>query len=106
MKTSVIGYPRVGTLRELKFAVEKYFKSTLSKEELQKTAAELRKKHWKDQKANEIDFISSNDFSFYDNLLDTAVLLNAVPKKYKQLRLDPLDEYFAMTRAIRAKRVM
>ncbi len=103
MKTSVVGYPRVGALRELKFATEKYFKGDLSKEELQATASKLKETHWKAQDKNKIDFISSNDFSFYDNLLDTAVLLNAVPKCYKQLQLDPLDEYFAMARGYQGK---
>ncbi|WP_296619984.1 5-methyltetrahydropteroyltriglutamate--homocysteine S-methyltransferase [Marivirga sp.] len=104
MKTTVIGYPRVGSLRELKFAVEKYFKNTLTKGDLKKTAAELRKKHWNDQKRSGIDYISSNDFSFYDNLLDTAILLNAVPKRYKQLGIDSLDEYFAMARGYQGEK--
>lgn len=104
MKTSVIGYPRVGALREIKFATEKYFKNTLTKEELQATAFKLRETHWKDQKENGIDFISSNDFSFYDNLLDTAVLLNVVPNRYKHLSLDMLDEYFAMARGYQGEK--
>lgn len=98
MKISVIGYPRVGALRELKFTTEKYFKGVLTKDELKAMASKLREMHWNVQNKNKIDFIPSNDFSFYDNLLDTAVLLNAVPKCYKQLQLDPLDEYFAMAR--------
>ena len=98
MKTATIGYPRVGTLRELKFATEKYFEGVLSKAELQDTAALLRKTHWQMHINNSLDFIPSNDFSFYDNLLDTAVLLNVVPKRYSALRLDPLEEYFAMAR--------
>lgn len=98
MKTTIIGYPRVGTLRELKFATEKYFDGILSKEELQDTAALLRKTHWQTQFENGIDIIPSNDFSFYDNILDTAVLLNAIPQRYRDLLLDPLDEYFAMAR--------
>lgn len=104
MKTSVIGYPRVGALRELKFATEKYFKNTLTKEELQATAFMLRETHWKAQSANGIDFISSNDFSFYDNLLDVAVLLNIVPNRYKQLKLDAFDEYFAMARGYQGEK--
>ncbi len=103
MKTSVIGYPRVGTLRELKFATEKYFKNVLVKEELQTIASILRRAHWNDQKKNGIDFIASNDFSFYDNLLDTAVLLNIIPNRYKQLKLDALDEYFSMARGYQGK---
>lgn len=98
MKTSVVGYPRVGALRELKFSTEKYFKGTMSIEELQTTAYNLRKTHWESQVENGIDLIPSNDFSFYDNLLDTAVLLNVVPKRYRSLQLESLDEYFAMAR--------
>lgn len=98
MKTSVIGYPRVGRLRELKFASEKYFRNEITAYELKKIAAELRKEHWTIQKENEIDFISSNDFSFYDNLLDTAVMLNIIPKRYVDLKLSDIDIYFAMAR--------
>ena len=98
MKASVIGYPRIGALRDLKLAIEKYFKKELAKEELQVIASKLKEEHWKVQKNNGIDFITSNDFSFYDNLLDTAVLLNIVPNRYRQLKLDALDEYFAMAR--------
>ena len=85
MKTSVIGFPRIGTLRELKFASEKYFRNEIDEEQLKQTAAELRKTHWNLQKSAGIDFISSNDFSFYDIVLDTAVLLNIIPKRYKEL---------------------
>lgn len=104
MKTSVIGYPRVGSLRELKFATEKYFKNSISQDELQDMALNLKRTHWQIQKENGIDYISSNDFSFYDNMLDTAVLLNAVPIQYKQLGLDSLDEYFAMARGYQGEK--
>ena len=98
MKTSVIGFPRIGTLRELKFALEKYFRKEISEEQLKETAKELRKTHWNMQKNAGIDFISSNDFSFYDTVLDTAVLLNIIPKRYKELDLSEIDTYFAMAR--------
>lgn len=98
MKTSVIGFPRIGTLRELKFASEKYFRKEISEEQLKETAKELRKTHWNMQKNSGIDFISSNDFSFYDTVLDTAVLLNIIPKRYKELDLSEIDTYFAMAR--------
>lgn len=98
MKTSVIGFPRIGTLRELKFASEKYFRKEISEEQLKETAKELRKTHWNMQKNARIDFISSNDFSFYDTVLDTAVLLNIIPKRYKELDLSEIDTYFAMAR--------
>lgn len=98
MRSAVVGFPRVGKLRELKFASEKYFRGEIRKDELQNVAKGLREEHWKFQKNAGISYISSNDFSFYDGMLDTAVLLNAVPSDYKGLKLDELDTYFAMAR--------
>lgn len=98
MKTSVVGHPRVGENRELKFATEKYFRSEISEDELNAVAKEIRKKAWQNQKEAGIDFIPANDFSFYDNVLDTAVLIGAVPERYKNLNLSPLNTYFAMAR--------
>ncbi len=94
-KTSVTGFPRIGKNRELKFASEKYFKSEISAEELERIAAELRVYGWKKQEESGITFIPSNDFSFYDNMLDTAFLLEAVPARYKTLKLSSLETYFA-----------
>ena len=98
MKTSIIGYPRIGSLRELKFASEKHFRGELSVAELQQTAKELRTQNLTVQKASGLDFIPSNDFSFYDGMLDTAVLLHAIPERYRVLGLPELDTYFAMAR--------
>lgn len=98
MYTSVIGFPRIGTLRELKFTLEKYFRKEIEAEELLKTAKELRKTHWNTQKKAGIDYIPSNDFSFYDITLDTAALLGIIPKRYLNLNLSELDTYFAMAR--------
>ena len=103
MKTTIIGFPRVGSLRELKFASEAYFRREISAEELQETAKELRKTHWALQQASGIDLIPTNDFSFYDNMLDTAVLLNAIPARYRALELSDLDTYFAMARGYQGK---
>lgn len=103
MLTSVIGFPRIGSLRELKFASEGYFNGQETAEGLFAAAKELRKKHWEAQKKNGIDLIPSNDFSFYDAMLDTAVMLNAVPQRYKALRLNRLDEYFAMARGYQGR---
>lgn len=98
MKTSIVGYPRIGSLRELKFACEKYFRGELAASALQKTAAALRLENLKVQKNSGLDLIPSNDFSFYDGMLDTAVLLHAIPKRYQELHLSELDTYFAMAR--------
>ena len=98
MKTAVVGYPRIGALRELKFALEKYFRHEISAEELEATAKELRKVHWLTQREAGIDYITSNDFSYYDIVLDTAFLLNIIPARYKELDISELDRYFAMAR--------
>ena len=97
-RTSVIGYPRIGSLRELKFASEKYFAKEISEQELKNVAHTLKLSNWTTQKNDGINFISSNDFSFYDGMLDTAVMLGAIPSRYKNLNLSALDTFFAMAR--------
>lgn len=97
-RKSVIGYPRVGKLRELKFATEQYFKSLIEIDSLEEIAKNIRKEQWLLQKEAEIDFISSNDFSYYDGVLDTIIMLGAIPKKYRELNLSEIDTYFAMAR--------
>ena len=98
MQTSVIGFPRVGELRELKFTTEKFFKGLVSEQELETLAKDIRKKQWLKMQEKEVDFIPSNDFSFYDNFLDAAVLFNIIPERYRELSLSPLEKYFAMAR--------
>ena len=95
VKTFVTGFPRIGKKRELKFAIESYFKGQISATELEKTAASLREYGWKKQKQAGINFIPSNDFSFYDNVLDAAFTFGIVPQRYKALNLSELDTYFA-----------
>ncbi len=97
-KSTIVGYPRIGVQRELKFAVESFFRKEITEKELEKTAKELRESYLKTQKEKGIDIIPSNDFSFYDNVLDTAFLLNIIPKRYKELNLSKLGTYFAMAR--------
>lgn len=104
MKTSIVGFPRVGKLRELKFASEKYFKGEIDAKELESVAKELRKEHYEAQKNAGIDYITSNDFSYYDIFLDTAVLFNIIPKRYTDLGLSDLDTYFAMARGYQGEK--
>ena len=98
MSTSVIGFPRIGRDRELKFASEKFFKGEICEKELNEVAKSIRKLDLENQKNAGIEFISSNDFSFYDNVLDTAVLFNVIPQRYKDLGLSERETYFAMAR--------
>ena len=98
MTTTVIGFPRIGEHRELKFATEKYFRQEISEADLQETARALRQKHWQTLKDSGIDEIPSNDFSFYDTTLDTAFLFNILPSEIKDIELSSLDQYFALAR--------
>src|SRR5574344_158082 len=104
MKTAVIGFPRIGKERELKFASESYFAGRTDAVSLEQTAASLRAYGWKKQADAGIDFIPSNDFSFYDNMLDTAVMLGVVPERYRALSLSELDTCFAMARGYQGTR--
>ena len=100
LKTNVLGYPRVGANRELKKAEEAYWAGKVSKEELLKTAAEIRKSNWLLQKEAGIDLIPSNDFSFYDQTLDLSLCVGAIPERYNALKNDRLDLYFAMAHGL------
>ena len=98
MNTSVIGYPRIGKDRELKFASEKFFAGEIDENALREVAKNIRKEDLLKQKEAGITYISSNDFSFYDNVLDTAFLFNIIPQRYKDLGLSELETYFALAR--------
>lgn len=98
MTTSIIGFPRIGENRELKFNTEKYWRNEITEDELQNFAKDLRLKHWQLIKDAGIDGIPSNDFSFFDTTLDTAYLFDIVPENVKQLNLSQLDRYFALAR--------
>lgn len=99
IKIASIGYPRIGPKRELKVALENFWKSDISEADLQTVAKDLRRKNWQTQKENGVDFISSNDFSFYDQVLDTICLVGAIPKRYKWDGKEvSLKTYFAMAR--------
>ncbi len=95
-KNYVIGFPRIGEKRELKKVLEKYWANQNDFSEVEYLASQLRKRHWNYQKEAKVDFISSNDFSYYDNMLDTSILLGAIPKRFENLKDEEL--YFAMAR--------
>ncbi|MGB8064886.1 MAG: 5-methyltetrahydropteroyltriglutamate--homocysteine S-methyltransferase [Candidatus Sulfotelmatobacter sp.] len=97
--TANLGFPRIGTHRQLKFALEQFWSGNGEADQLQATAREIRKAHWQLQADAGIDQIPSNDFSLYDHVLDTAVLLGAVPGRYgRQPERVELDTYFKMAR--------
>ncbi|CAK4034802.1 5-methyltetrahydropteroyltriglutamate--homocysteine methyltransferase [Lecanosticta acicola] len=98
VQSSVLGFPRMGRLRDLKKANEAYWGEKLSRDDLIAEGKRLREEHWKIQKDAGVDVIPSNDFAFYDHVLDHIQLFGAVPERYSKHRLHPLDEYFAMGR--------
>ncbi|HEY8444397.1 MAG TPA: 5-methyltetrahydropteroyltriglutamate--homocysteine S-methyltransferase [Clostridia bacterium] len=98
VKVSVSGYPRIGKQRELKKWIESYFNGELSEQELINNAQELRLNQIKLLSQKGIDYIPSNDFSMYDQVLDAAVMLNIIPSQYQALNISPLGKYFAMAK--------
>ena len=83
LRTNNLGYPRIGEKRELKKATEAYWKGKLSRDDLLETARELRRRHWIKQQQAGIDGIPSNDFSFYDQMLDMSCLLGNIPPRFQ-----------------------
>lgn len=104
VKTTIVGFPRIGEFRELKFATEAFFRGDSTTKDLLQKGKELRKKHWQLLKDSGIDEIPSNDFSFYDTTLDTACLFNIVPAAVRSLALTPLEEYFALARGYQGEK--
>ena len=100
MKTNNLGYPRIGSNRELKKACESYWAEKISVEELLTIGATIRKENWQLQAEAGIDLIPSNDFSFYDQVLDLSLTLGVIPKRYQELAQtnSTIDLYFAMAR--------
>ncbi len=96
LPVATLGTPRIGLKRELKFALESYWSGKSDQAALVKTAAELRAINWARQKARGVDIIPSNDFSFYDQVLDISFMVGAIPAIYGD-KAD-LDTYFAMAR--------
>lgn len=100
MLTNNLGYPRTGSNRELKKACESYWAGKISVDELLAVGATIRKENWQLQVEAGIDLIPSNDFSFYDQVLDLSLTLGVIPKRYQELAKtnSTIDLYFAMAR--------
>ena len=94
--THNLGFPRIGAKRELKFALESYWKGQSSREALRATGAELRARHWQQQAG--LDLVPVGDFSFYDQVLDMSFLLGNLPERVRGFRGDVLDNYFRVAR--------
>ena len=94
--THNLGFPRIGSKRELKFALESYWKKNTDRADLLTTGAELRKRHWLQQ--SNLDLVPVGDFSFYDQVLDMSFLLGHIPDRVQHADSDKLDQYFRVAR--------
>jgi 5-methyltetrahydropteroyltriglutamate--homocysteine methyltransferase len=102
MLTHNLGYPRIGSHRELKKACELYWSGKTTLKNLFQVGRNLRHENWRLQKEAGIDLLPSNDFSFYDHVLDMSLMVGAIPNRYHEIILNKknseLDLYFAMAR--------
>lgn len=97
--THILGFPRIGSNRELKKAVESYWKSEISQNQLEDIGKKIREANWKIQYDSKMDFITVGDFSWYDNILDTSALFGVIPKRFKEENQKiNLDTIFCMAR--------
>jgi 5-methyltetrahydropteroyltriglutamate--homocysteine methyltransferase len=80
--THNLGFPRIGARRELKQALEAYWRGDINDEQLETTAAEIRKRHWLLQRETGIDLIPAGDFALYDQMLNMTALLGAIPARF------------------------
>ncbi len=95
-KVHNLGFPRIGSMRELKFAQESYWSTKSNKEDLLKLAGEIRKINWKHQES--LDLVAVGDFSLYDQVLDMSFTLGNIPQRAKNYSGDELDNYFRVAR--------
>ena len=94
-----LGFPRIGERRELKFALEAYWRGEQTQQQLLDTARELRQHHWEHQRRAGLDWIPVGDFSLYDQVLDTSFLLGHLPRRFHEGAADNgLDQYFRVAR--------
>ncbi|WCD90169.1 5-methyltetrahydropteroyltriglutamate--homocysteine methyltransferase [Streptomyces xanthophaeus] len=99
VRATVYGYPRQGQNRELKRAVEGYWKGRVTAEALRETARDLRRSNWQQLADAGLHEVPSGDFSYYDHVLDTSVMVGAIPERHRAaVEADALDGYFAMAR--------
>ncbi|WP_435610156.1 5-methyltetrahydropteroyltriglutamate--homocysteine S-methyltransferase, partial [Streptomyces sp. C10-9-1] len=98
-RPTVYGYPRQGRNRELKKAIEGYWKGRVTADALRGTAAELRRENWRQLADAGVHEVPTGDFSYYDHVLDTTVMVGAIPERHRTaVAADALDGYFAMAR--------
>lgn len=96
--THILGYPRIGEKRELKFAQEQYWKGEIDQNALKAVGSELRQRHWNDQAASGLSYVAAGDFAWYDHVLTTSLLLGHVPARHSNGGFPDLDTLFKVAR--------
>ncbi|MCS0613539.1 5-methyltetrahydropteroyltriglutamate--homocysteine S-methyltransferase [Massilia kyonggiensis] len=101
IKTHILGYPRIGAQRELKFALERHWRGEIDEPALEAVAADLRARHWADQRAAGLDFVSVGDFAFYDQVADHVLLFGCAPARFGFTGAEtPLQQLFTLARGV------
>ncbi|WP_119328283.1 5-methyltetrahydropteroyltriglutamate--homocysteine S-methyltransferase [Cysteiniphilum halobium] len=101
MKTHILGFPRIGEKRQLKFALEQYWQEKISQDELVEIANKIKLSNWKLQANAGLDFVTVGDFSFYDHVLDTSIMFGVIPNRFQltaEANTNPLDKSFCIAR--------
>lgn len=96
--THILGYPRVGDKRELKFAQEQYWKGEINQDQLKQVGSELRQRHWNDQAVSGLSYVTAGDFAWYDHVLTTSLLVGHVPARHSNGGTPDLDTLFKVAR--------
>ncbi|MBD1577328.1 5-methyltetrahydropteroyltriglutamate--homocysteine S-methyltransferase [Vibrio sp. S11_S32] len=96
--THILGYPRVGDKRELKFAQEQYWKGQINQAQLKQVGSDLRQRHWNDQSTSGLSYVAAGDFAWYDHVLSTSLLLGHVPARHSNGGFPDLDTLFKVAR--------
>ena len=105
MNTHVLGFPRIGAQRELKQAVESFWKGRCTEAELLQAGASLRQKHWSVQYDAGLGFVSTGDFSFYDQMLDMSTALGIIPERFDKVEQVDMNTYFKLARGDAQKNI-
>ena len=86
MKTNLLGFPRIGANRELKKSLEKYWRGSINVQELKQAGKIIREENWRTMQLSGIDLIPSNDFSYYDQVLDATLTYGCIPERYSEIK--------------------
>jgi len=101
IRTHILGFPRIGENRELKFALEKFWQGAISAEQLEHIGYELRIRHWALQRVHGLDFVTVGDFAFYDQVANHIQLFGCEPQRFGFSGAEPdLQRYFTMARGV------